>query len=172
MSDPISPSSESLETSLNSLSLNDPNFSVRLLAASDYSKGFLQLLSQLTEVGEISPESFAERFEFVSKLNSSYFVLVIEDLSTSKIIGSATLLVEHKFIHSCGKVGHIEDVVVDSTYRGRNLGLKLIESLVQIARKQKCYKVLLDCDVKNIPFYEKIGFSEKERHMALYFGKL
>jgi GNAT superfamily N-acetyltransferase len=44
------------------------------------------------------------------------------DLDKNKIIATATLLVELKFIRSCGKCGHIEDVVVDSTYRGLRLG--------------------------------------------------
>mgnify|MGYP006952276524 FL=1 len=35
---------------------------------------------------------------------NTYFVTVIEDLNTNKIIGAATLVVEHKFIHRCSKV--------------------------------------------------------------------
>lgn len=31
-----------------------------------------------------------------------------------------------------------------------------------------CYKIILDCSQKNIPFYEKCGFSHKEYEMVLY----
>jgi glucosamine-phosphate N-acetyltransferase len=31
-------------------------------------------------------------------------------------------MIEKKLIHGAGKVGHIEDVVVDETYRGKKLG--------------------------------------------------
>ena len=34
------------------------------------------------------------------------------------IIGSTTLLIEQKFIHDGGKVGHIEDVVTRKGYEG------------------------------------------------------
>ena len=50
----------------------------------------------------------------------------MSDTSTSRIVGTATAAVERKFIHSCGKVAHIEDVVVDSTYRGKKLGQRSV----------------------------------------------
>ena len=34
----------------------------------------------------------------------TYYVTVIEDTNSSQIIGTATLVVEHKFIHSTGQV--------------------------------------------------------------------
>ena len=56
-------------------------------------------------------------------------VYVIAD-TNDKIIGAATLLIEKKLLHGGASVGHIEDVVVDSTERGRGLGKMLISSLV------------------------------------------
>ena len=35
---------------------------------------------------------------------NTYYVTVIEDTATNKVIGSATLFMEQKFIHDCGKV--------------------------------------------------------------------
>ncbi len=37
-------------------------------------------------------------------------------------MAAGTVLFERKFIRSCGIVGHIEDVVVDSSCRGMRLG--------------------------------------------------
>ena len=66
---------------------------------------------------------------------------------------------EQKFIHECATVGHIEDIVVVKGYRGKNLGLKLIEALISLAKSNNnCYKVILDCDEKNVPFYEKVSY--------------
>jgi hypothetical protein len=44
------------------------------------------------------------------------------DPSSGRILGTAALIVERKFIHGCGKVGHIEDVVVDEKARGGRIG--------------------------------------------------
>lgn len=35
------------------------------------------------------------------KMSGCYYVVVVEDLRKKKIIGSATLVVEMKFIHNC-----------------------------------------------------------------------
>ena len=34
-----------------------------------------------------------------------------------QVVGAATLVQERKFIHSCGNVGRLEDVVVSDQYR-------------------------------------------------------
>lgn len=34
----------------------------------------------------------------------TYFIVVLEDATTSRIIGAATLFIELKFIHQCSKV--------------------------------------------------------------------
>lgn len=38
------------------------------------------------------------------RATNDYYVTVIEDLRINKIIGAASLVVEHKFIHECGMV--------------------------------------------------------------------
>lgn len=45
----------------------------------------------------------SERF---AKMRGSgdYYVTVIEDTRKNEIIGAATLVIEHKFIHDCGEV--------------------------------------------------------------------
>lgn len=38
------------------------------------------------------------------KRADGYYVVIVEDLDSGKVIGSATLVVEQKFIHNCGLV--------------------------------------------------------------------
>lgn len=38
------------------------------------------------------------------KYSGDYYVTVIEDTRMNQLIGSATLVIEHKFIHGCGNV--------------------------------------------------------------------
>jgi len=144
---------------------------VRPLAITDFNKGICQLLGQLTEIGNVDEAKFQERFREMKAAKDVYYVVVIEDVAKSKIIGIATLVVERKFLHDAGKCGHVEDVVVDNTYRGKNLGKRVINQLEHLGISLGCYKIILDCSEKNVAFYEKCGFKKKEVQMALYTPK-
>jgi len=154
---------------------NDSNLVLRPLELNDFDKGFTSILGQLTDVGNVTKQMFVSQFEKMQSLPGHYFIMVIEDSvareGKGQIIAAASLILELKFIHSCGRVGHIEDVVVNESYRGKKLGIRVVEALIKIAQQQQCYKVILDCEAHNIPFYAKLGFVEKSKHMALYFNK-
>ena len=85
---------------------------MRPLSLGDFHRGFLPLLSQLTTVGEVSQEQWQQRFNRMLSMQGTYIVTVIEDTNSGQVVGSATLVVEDKFIHGCGRVGRVEDVVV------------------------------------------------------------
>ncbi|EEB18422.1 conserved hypothetical protein [Pediculus humanus corporis] len=131
---------------------------VRPLSTGDYDKGFMELLGQLTDSGHPTKEEFLEKFKAMKECVNTYFVTVIEDLNTNKIIGAATLVVEHKFIHRCSKRGHLEDVVVNNTYRGKQLGKLIVVTVTLLAKQLGCYKMSLECKDKLIPFYVSLGY--------------
>ncbi len=144
---------------------------VRPLRRDDFSKGFMAVLAQLTQVGNVTQAAFEQRFDTMVKANKvigTYYVVVVEDTERKTIVGAATLLVEQKFIRGAAFAGHVEDVVTDKAARGAGLGRVLNEALLGIARGIGCYKVMLDCADNNIPFYEKFGYAPKERQMATY----
>ena len=91
---------------------------VRQLEAADFDKGFLELLGQLTTVGNVGREQFLARV--IDIRAGPEYVFVVEE--KGKIIASGTLLVERKFARGCGLCGHIEDIVVDSSQRGKGMG--------------------------------------------------
>merc|ERR1712142_88043 len=136
------------------LSISSPGegLRVRSLSLEDYDKGFLEILSQLTCVGKISREEWEARFQAMKSCNDTYFVVVIEDMKLGKVIGAATLVVEKKFIHSCGLVGRLEDVVVSDKYRGKQLGKLVVAITSLLATKLGCYKITLNCADKMIKF--------------------
>lgn len=141
-------------------------YSLRKLESSDYNKGYLELLETLTTVNVelITSEKFDS---FIKSLNENHVVYVLENMET--IIGSGTILIENKIIHNCGKVGHIEDIVIHPSYKGKQLGKLIVDSLVEYAQHKGCYKVILDCDDSLQPFYEKCSFKRKGCQMSLYF---
>ncbi|KAK4517278.1 uncharacterized protein ATC70_000611 [Mucor velutinosus] len=139
---------------------------IRPLRRDDDERGFIELLSQLSVAGSITQESFKARFDLLKEQGSTYVVVIEED---NRIVASATLLVEYKFLRECGIVGHIEDVVVHDSQRGKKLGIRLIDQLHCIAQTVKCYKTILDCNEKNIPFYEKCLLKKTDVQMTRYF---
>ncbi|KAL5577408.1 hypothetical protein UlMin_019107 [Ulmus minor] len=149
--------------------IEEPKFQVRRLEITDKSKGFIELLQQLTVCDSVSDEDFENRFREISSLGDDHVICVIEEDHLGKIIATGSVFIEKKFIRNCGKVGHIEDVIVDSSARGMHLGKKIIEFLAKHAHSTGCYKVILDCSVENKSFYEKCGFKQKEVQMVKYF---
>ncbi|XP_071737259.1 glucosamine 6-phosphate N-acetyltransferase-like [Rutidosis leptorrhynchoides] len=148
---------------------SDERYQIRKLDVTDKNKGFMELLQQLTVCDSVSDEEFQKRFEELRSCGDDHVICVIEDLVLSKIVATGSVFIEKKFIRNCGKVGHVEDVVVDSSARGLQLGKKVIGFLVDHARMTGCYKVILDCSADNKAFYEKCGFKEKEIQMVKYF---
>ena len=51
----------------------------------DYERGFLQLLGELTSVGDISREAWEARFDDLKACKNTYYVTVIEDTLLKKV---------------------------------------------------------------------------------------
>ena len=130
---------------------------IRELRKDDLWNGFLTTLDSLRQTSDIDRNKAEKIFE---KINSNPdHIIVVAELD-GKIVGATTLLIEPKFIHKGGMVGHIEDVVVDKNFQGQKIGEKIIKYLLEFAKNRGCYKTILDCtdDVKL--FYEKLGFKQ------------
>ena len=130
---------------------------IRELRKEDLWNGFLTTLDSLSQASDIDRNKAEEIFE---KINSNPDHIVVVAELDRKIVGATTLLIEPKFIHKGGLVGHIEDVVVDKNFQGQKIGEKIIRYLLEFAKNRGCYKTILDCtdDVKL--FYEKLGFKQ------------
>ena len=100
-------------------------FCIRPLALTDY-KDYTNLLRQLTEVGDVDETLFTSLFQNFTSHSSIYDVWVIEDAVHKKLAATSTLFIEQKVIHGGSRVGHIEEVVTDSSYRGKGIGKALV----------------------------------------------
>jgi glucosamine-phosphate N-acetyltransferase len=142
--------------------LKPDDIKIRELKEKDLSNGFLESLDSLRKASNLKPKEARKIFKKISS-DKNYKIYVAE--LDSKIVGAATIFIEQKFIYKGGKVGHIEDVAVRKNYQGKGIGQKIIKALVLFAKKQGCYKTILDCQDDLIPFYEKIGFKRHSNAM-------
>ena len=135
---------------------------IREIEEDDLEKGLLETLDFLRNASDLDKNKANEILKKI-KQNPNHIIYVAID--NKKIVGSTTLLIEQKFIHDGGLVGHIEDVVVRKDYEGKGIGIKLVTSMLERAKEKNCYKTILDCkdDVKQ--FYERIGFKRESNGM-------
>ncbi|TVY35070.1 Glucosamine 6-phosphate N-acetyltransferase [Lachnellula subtilissima] len=143
-------------------------YTLRSLRKSDYARGFLDCLRVLTTVGDVTEAQWDERYTWMNTQGKGgYYLLVVDD--GTRIVGTGALIVERKFIHNLGIVGHIEDIAVAKDQQGKKLGLKIIQALDFIAENIGCYKSILDCSEANEGFYVKCGFKRAGLEMAHYY---
>lgn len=158
-----------------SAKLGKHNLYARPLSLNDYDYGYTKLLSQLTLVGEVTKNDYIGRFEQMKKINESedhYLIVVIEDSVEKKVIAASTLFLELKFIHQCSIRGRLEDVIVDNSYRGKQVGLILVGIIVDLAREAyNCYKLSLDCTDELIKFYIKNNFKGNLNMLSIRFDE-
>ena len=113
------------------------------------------LLQQLTDSPIIDIKLYNNIISDISNNKYHNIYVFIED---GKPVGMITLLIEQKLIHGGKCVAHIEDLVVDKEYSGLGIATKLLTYVINIAKINNCYKIILDCKRELFPFYEKVGF--------------
>lgn len=135
-------------------------------SASGRPDDYFDLLAQLTS----APRLDAKDALAIWRLNNNTpghhcFVCELRGI----LVGTITLVIEKKFIHGGGMVGHVEDLVVDAASRRKGVGRALLDKAVAVARQHECYKIILDCDEHNVPFYSTAGFQNKGTiQMSMY----
>ncbi|MDG1973989.1 MAG: GNAT family N-acetyltransferase [Flavobacteriaceae bacterium] len=120
----------------------------------------------IDQVINLLVSSFSSRYNnppiigTLSNPKSTFIVVEINNI----IVGVASLYIIEKLTR---KMGLIEDVAVDSNYRGKGIGIKLIQNLTSKAKNMGCDKIVLNSSKDNISFYEKSGFKVNEIQMVL-----
>ena len=137
---------------------------IRKIDESDLENGFLESLDNLRQASNLEHNSAKSILKGI--LENEKHVIHVAEID-GKVVGSTTLLIEQKFIHNGGFVGHIEDVVVKKGFETQGIGMKLVLSLLDVAKERKCYKTILNCENELIQFYEKIGFKQKSNEMRV-----
>jgi glucosamine-phosphate N-acetyltransferase len=134
---------------------------VRELEPDDLDNGFLDALAALSVV-DMTAEQARDVYATLPP-NLHTFVAVCD----GRVVGTTSLLIERKFLHAGGRVGHIEDVAVSPALQGCGIGTRLVEYAIDQARLRGCYKVILDCFDPLVSFYERMGFRPFNRGLRL-----
>ena len=124
--------------------------------------------SYFTLINEWKVSNFSDNLfsDFLNDLNENHQVFGV--FEKNELIGAATVLFEKKMLRDGSIVMHIEDVVVQKSKRGKNVGKQLIQFLIDLAKRRNCYKIILNCDETVKKFYEKCGFLNKNIEMSIY----
>lgn len=128
-------------------------------ARSEDLEGILDLLYQLSPLKEEdSRASKIKLKEILSDMlaDENYLLCVYED--GQRLLGTAMLITQLNLSHGGRPYGHIENVVIEQNFRSNGIGRQMVDYLVKEADKRNCYKTVLSCEGKNIPFYEKCNF--------------
>jgi len=92
--------------------------------------------------------------------------IVIEE--NNAMAGTASLV--HYYLPTGGRVGRIEDVVVDEKFRGKGFGKMLMEKLIEIAKENNLTKLQLTSSPKRQAargMYVTMGFEMKDTNVFI-----
>lgn len=142
---------------------------IRDFCRHDFERGLLVCLNALAATNfpaeehpplppALKTDSWVDHFSHQREnLQVRTFVAVDND---HDVIGTASVYLYPTYLHGGTWAGHIEDVAVHPVRRGQGVGRALIAYCLAHCREQGCYKVVLNCSQKNVPFYEKCGFRQ------------
>ncbi|KAJ1023596.1 hypothetical protein NDA16_003213 [Ustilago loliicola] len=129
------------------------------MASTDYNRGFIEVLSCLVETPDLGEAAWCDRFNAMVSANGTYFPIVIISKETDQIVAMGTIVVELKFFRGLTRVGHVEDIVVNTKLHSEGLGKIVVQTVMNIAESKGCSNIILNCSDEKKPFYEKCGFS-------------
>jgi glucosamine-phosphate N-acetyltransferase len=148
-------------------------FISREITKNDFSIEMIEMLNSISNSINMNNENSLkitfDTFIDYLKENTHHKVYVLYDNEINKVIGMGTLLLEKKIIHNFGTVGHIEDIVIHKDYQNQEHGKRILRNIIYEAKKEKCYKVILNCKEELEEFYKKCGLEKKNIQMAYYF---
>ena len=96
-----------------------------------------------------------------SKENKSYAIKVVAE-ENGQILGRARLYIMFNDLHK-DPFGFLEDVFVEEKSRGKGIGTKLVNKVIDEAKKQNCYKLICTSRYEKPEvhsLYEKLGFKD------------
>ncbi len=130
----------------------------------------LLLDSDIDQVNALMPQLTARprsltRQDLEQVIRFSHLIFARDKEQGGKVIGMACLVC---YFSPNGKHGHIEDVVVDENYRGRNISIELMNHLIAQARHLNLKDLGLTCNPQRVVanlLYQRLGFQRRETNV-------
>ena len=139
---------------------------IKLLAKKDLTQDVQEQLSMLY----LQLNSELKQLSLKEILNDEEFIDIAGCFDNKALVGIA-MMANYKVVS--GYKGMIEDVIVSESHRGKGIGRKLMEKLLQQAEKRELNDVLLFSGhhrTAAISLYKSLGFTLK--NSGLYIKKL
>lgn len=105
-----------------------------------------------------------------TKENKSFAIKVTAE-ENGKVLGRASLYIMFNDLHK-EPFGFIEDVFVEEGNRGKGIGTKLVNAVLDEAKKQNCYKVICTSRHEKTAvhdLYLKLGFKDHGKEFRIDF---
>jgi len=86
-------------------------------------------------------------------------------------VARAFLYIMHNDLHE-EPFGFLEDVFVDPSQRGRGTGTKLVNEVIELAKKHRCYKLIATSRYERPrvhELYERLGFNKHGHEFRMNF---
>lgn len=120
----------------------------------------LNLLHQLWPQKILHAESLRKVYQRGTYSEHHRYICAIKD---SKIVGFASLTVKGSLWQE-GYLGHIDELVVDEPYRRQGIGARLLEHMIDLAKRMDCSRIEIDSAFPRTDahkFYERRGFEKR-----------
>lgn len=114
---------------------------------------FIQELAAM----EKRPEAVTNTLELMNQEHTHFDTLVATN-GSDHVIGAVIYFFEYSTY--VGKSLHLEDIIVDRTYRGQGIGSELMKRIIEFAKKSNCKRIRWTMIGWNEPakkFYRKHG---------------
>ena len=123
-------------------------------------------IEDLLKLMEVLDDSIGATPEMLQQAAASPHTYLFAAIEKGRIIGTASLCVTW---HPLGRKGGIEDVVVSPEARGRHIGRRLMEHLIDFARRElapiELHLTSRPAREKANLLYQSIGFSRYETNV-------
>lgn len=135
---------------------------IRLLNETDLVT-LLPLYHQLSDDNNLEIDKAKEIWKKIEQDNNIFYVGAIEN---NHVISCCYIVIIPNLTQGGRSIGVIENVVTDVNYRKKGIGRRVIEEAIEIAKKNNCYKVILQSGKARKEahaFYRKLGFDDNTK---------